>query len=476
MNLALTHASPLLSGRSPALPTSSPVHQQSRATFASLPAELVEQVAEELRTPQGCADVLRFRQVNTRTRDAIDRMWPDLNANESAKRMLENPPGPVTQLRSFVAPSNTASTARALQVKAELLRQNRRSESAIALVPSITKLDFGESPEETPGVRYRLLTEWRQFYISSIHAMQRLESLSIDNVDENESAIVALSLSPSLRVLHLDSAWMGVELDGLRPICPQMPPFLTSLSIVDHAISLTAWSEWLVNLPPTLDKLRIADAEGDPDNAGEASVAVSVLATQPCRATRLRTLEICSVTPGTSTPHLAYLLGAQTNLETLKFHSSTSLSQVSNILGGENLRSIVEADFSLRGDNVPTGFLKQYLVGCRKLTLEGFQLEKRDFLSLKQRTSPEPLTLTLQDRPLSHAELVEIDDMSTQDATGETRKLVKLHAPGFPVPPANTEVTHVTDSQGRLIPIGWYRLMMDMQRQTAAYHANQSLS
>lgn len=161
MTLAFTHASPLHLHRSSASPTSSHVHQQSRANFAALPAELVEQIAEELQVPQGCADALRFRQVNTRTRDAIDRRWPDLNANESAKRMLQNPPGPVTQLRSFVAPNNTASTARAQQVKAELLRQNRRAESAIALAPSITKLTFGETPEETPGVRYRLLTEWR---------------------------------------------------------------------------------------------------------------------------------------------------------------------------------------------------------------------------------------------------------------------------------------------------------------------------
>lgn len=425
----------MLSSRNPLaqtspLPTPPPgphAHPQAQASFSALPAELVTQVAEELRTLDGDADVLRLRQVDTRTRNAIDHTWPGLNANESAKRMLTRPPGPVTQLRSFVALSDTASNPRAQQVRVELQRQNRRSESAIALVASVTHLNLQGWPKPKDGDPPQLVMDWRHFYVSSLHAMQKLASLRIDNVDEDESAIVALSLLPSLQELHLDCRFMDVEVDGLRRVAPHVPPFLTSLSIVDHAISLAAWSEWLVNLPPTLEYLKIADEIAAPKVDDEATVAVSELAARPCKATRLRTLELRSLSQGASRPHMAYLLGAQTCLKTLKVHPRSPLAQVGDLLSAKNMRSVVHADFSDWGsESSAAEFLRPYLKNSQSLTLQRFWLEEADFIGLSQRTGDAPLALTLTGCRVEESVLWKLNDVLTVGPAGESRKLIEL--------------------------------------------------
>lgn len=429
----LSSGNPLAqTSRLPLPPTGPHAHPQAQASFSALPAELVTQVAEELRTLDGSADVLRLRQVDTRTRNAIDRTLPGLNANESAKHMLTRPPGPVPQLRSFVTTNDTASTVRAHQVRAELQRQNRRAESAIALVTSITQLNLDGWPKSSHGYPQPLIMDWRHFYVSSMHAMQNLDSLCIDNVDENESALVALSLLPSLRVLDLDCRFMDVEVDGLRRIALHIPPFLTSLSIVDHAISLAAWSEWLINLPPTLSYLKIADEISASEIEDEAIAAVSELAARPCKATRLRTLELRSLPPGASKPHLAYLLGAQTCLKTLKIHSRSPLAQVGDLIGAKNTRSVVHADFSNWGNESSVAeCLRPYLKNSQSLTLQSFWLREDDFIGLSQRTGGAPLALTLIGCRVEEAVLWKLNGMLTVGPAGESRKLIVLQTSEF---------------------------------------------
>lgn len=448
----------MLSSRNPLaqtspLPTPPPgphAHPQAQASFSALPAELVTQVAQELRTLDSDADVLRLRQVDARTRNAIDHTWPGLNANQAAKRMLTRPPGTVPQLRNFVLANDTASTLRAQQVAAELQRQNRRSESAIALVTSTTQLTLDGWPGSSHGHPQPLIMDWRHFYVSSIHAMQNLVSLSIDNVDENESALVALSLLPSLRVLNLDCRFMDVEVNGLRRIAPQLPSFLTSLSISEQAISYAAWSEWLTNLPPTLENLKIADESRAPDNEDEATAAVSVLSTKPCRATRLRTVELRGELPEISRSHLAYLLEAQTCLQSLIVHSRSPLAQVGDLLSAENLRSVVHADFCNWENELPVEkCLQPHLANAQKLILQHFWLEDSDFIGLSQRTGCEPLALTLIGCRIDDSVLLKLNSMSTIGPTGESIKLVKLRASGFLSSPVEVDAAQIAEDTKR---------------------------